>query len=72
MVEIEFIVSKEEDLKNWLKFINNPSSYGNDWFKDYPEKFKNSLISASDSNSIDINNFESTDSNFNNLYVNNN
>ncbi len=49
MVKIEFIVSKEEDLKNWFKFINNPSSYGNDWFKDYPVKFKNSLITASDS-----------------------
>ncbi len=54
MVEIEFIVSKEEDLKNWLKFIKNSSAYGNDWFKDYPENFKNSLISASDSKKVEL------------------
>jgi hypothetical protein len=54
MVEIEFIVSKEEDLKNWLKFIKNSSAYGNDWFKDYPEDFKNSLVSASDSKKVEL------------------
>jgi len=54
MVKIEFVVSKEEDLKNWLKFTNKPSSYGINWFKDYPEKFRNSLISASDSKKIEL------------------
>lgn len=48
MVEFHFIISKEEDIHNWLKFINNPiSKYGVDWLKSYPENFKKKVIGKS-------------------------
>jgi hypothetical protein len=48
MIKFEFIISKKEDIENWLKFIKEPVSYGNNWLKDYPKDFIDLFINKTD------------------------
>jgi len=54
MVQIKYIISKEEDISNWIKFINYPTTYGVDRLKDYSEEFKTKVVNKSKEEQIKV------------------
>ena len=54
MVKIEYMINKEEDIANWLKFINHPITYGRNRLDDYSKEFKDSVIGKTKKEQIKV------------------
>jgi len=54
MVKIEYMINKEEDIANWLNFINHPITYGRNRLDDYSKEFKDSVIGKTKEEQIKV------------------